>query len=149
MQLGDGYFPPGMPAGWRRYRRRLLELGRTDPGDYPQRGPIFLWVTTEPKEEVWARLAPHIRHQIDSYAAWTTGAYGRPSGPFVPSRDIDSLRQGGAYDVVTPDEAIELAQRLGPEGELTFNPLLAGIDPGAAWKMLELVDREVLPALAH
>ncbi|MSV88534.1 MAG: LLM class flavin-dependent oxidoreductase [Actinobacteria bacterium] len=149
VQLGDGYFPPGMPAGWRRYRRRLLELGRTDPGDYPQRGPIFLWVTTEPKEEVWARLAPHMRHQIDSYAAWTTGAYGRPSGPFVPSRDIDSLRQGGAYDVVTPDEAIELAQRLGPEGELTFNPLLAGIDPGAAWKMLELVDREVLPALAH
>ena len=147
VQLGDGFFPPGMPTGWRRYRARCLELGRPDPGEWPRRGPVFLWVTTEPKEEVWARLAPHVRHQIDSYAGWTPGAYGRPDGPFVPSRDIESLRQGGAYDVVTPDEAVELARGLGPDGELHLNPLLAGIDPAEAWKMLELVDREVLPAL--
>jgi hypothetical protein len=67
----------------------------------------------------------------------------------VPERDIASLRQGGAYDVVTPDEAIALAERLGPDGELHFNPLLAGIAPTDAWRMLELVDREVLPALSH
>jgi hypothetical protein len=71
-----------------------------------------------------------------------------PSGPFVPSRDVESLRQGGAYDVLTPDEAIALAESLGPDGELTLNPLLAGIDPGEAWKMLELVDREVLPNIS-
>jgi alkanesulfonate monooxygenase SsuD/methylene tetrahydromethanopterin reductase-like flavin-dependent oxidoreductase (luciferase family) len=147
VQLGDGYFPPGLPAGWERYRRRLAELGRPDPGPYPRRGPIFLWVTTEPKDDVWERLAPHVRHQIDSYAAWTTSAYGRPDGPFVPSRDVAELRQGGAYDVVTPDEAVELARSLGPDGELTFNPLLAGIDPADAWAMLDLVDREVLPHL--
>jgi alkanesulfonate monooxygenase SsuD/methylene tetrahydromethanopterin reductase-like flavin-dependent oxidoreductase (luciferase family) len=145
--LADGYFPPGMPTGWERYRRRVVELGRDDPGSFPKRGPIFLWVTTEPKDQVWERLAPHIRHQIDSYAGWTKSAYGVPSGPFVPSRDVESLRQGGAYDVLTPDEAIELAQSLGPDGELTFNPLLAGIDPAEAWRMLDLVDREVLPAL--
>lgn len=149
VQLGDGFFPPGMPTGWAKYRGRCLELGRADPGDFPVRGPIFLWVTTEPKERAWERFAPHVRHQIDSYAAWTTSAYGRPAGPFVPSHDIDSLRQGGAYEIVTPDEAIALAERLGPAGELTFNPLLAGIDPRQAWKMLELVDREVLPALTH
>ena len=147
VQLGDGFFPPGMPAGWQKYRDRCLELGRPDPGAFPPRGPIFLWVTTDRKEDVWERLAPHIRHQIDSYAAWTTGAYGAPRGPFVPSRDVESLRQGGAYDIVTPDEAIALAHALGPDGELIFNPLLAGIDPSEAWKMLELVDREVLPAV--
>jgi alkanesulfonate monooxygenase SsuD/methylene tetrahydromethanopterin reductase-like flavin-dependent oxidoreductase (luciferase family) len=147
VQLGDGYYPPGMPAGWERYRRRLAELDRPDPGPFPLRGPVFLWVTTEPKDDVWERLAPHVRHQIDSYAAWTTSAYGRPDGPFVPSRDVEELRQGGAYDVVTPDEAIEIARSLGPDGELTFNPLLAGIDPAAAWAMLDLVDREVLPHL--
>jgi alkanesulfonate monooxygenase SsuD/methylene tetrahydromethanopterin reductase-like flavin-dependent oxidoreductase (luciferase family) len=145
IELGDGYFPPGMPRPWEAYRRRVVELGRPDPGPFPPRGPIFLWVTTEPKDAVWERLAPHVRHQIDSYAAWTQGAYGRPDGPFVPSRDVAELRQGGAYDVVTPDEAVELARSLGPDGELTFNPLLAGIDPAAAWEMLELVDREVLP----
>ena len=108
-----------------------------------------MWVTDRPKDEVWERLAPHIRHQVASYAEWTTGAYGAPAGPFVASRDIADLRQGGAYEVLTPDEAIALADGLGPEGELRFNPLLAGIDPAWAWSMLELVDREVLPALAH
>jgi alkanesulfonate monooxygenase SsuD/methylene tetrahydromethanopterin reductase-like flavin-dependent oxidoreductase (luciferase family) len=147
--LADGYFPPGMPTGWEAYRRRVVDLGRPDPGPWKPRGPIFLWVTDEPKERVWERLAPHIRHQIDSYAGWTAGAYGAPRGPFVPERDIASLRQGGAYDVVTPDEAIALAERLGPDGELHFNPLLAGIAPTDAWRMLELVDREVLPALSH
>lgn len=147
VQLGDGFFPPGMPIGWNRYRRRCIELGRPDPGEWPRRGPVFLWVTDQPKDGVWERLAPHVRHQIDSYAGWTTSAYGRPDGPFVPSRDVESLRQGGAYDVLTPDEVLALAEDLGPDGELHLNPLLAGIHPTDAWAMLELFDREVLPHL--
>ena len=63
----------------------------------------------------------------------------------MPSRDVESLRQGGAYDVVTPEEAIALAESLGTDGELTFNPLMAGIDPAAAWQMLDVVQRDVLP----
>jgi alkanesulfonate monooxygenase SsuD/methylene tetrahydromethanopterin reductase-like flavin-dependent oxidoreductase (luciferase family) len=147
VQLADGYWPPGMPAGWKRYRARMLEVGRPDPGEYPAHGPIFLWVTDGPKDEVWEHLAPHIRHQIDSYAGWTVAAYGEPQGPFVPSRDVESLRQGGAYEVLTPDEAIALVERLGPDGRLSLNPLLAGIDPAKAWSMLELFEREVLPAV--
>ena len=147
VELADGYFPPGMPAGWKLFRELTIEAGREDPGPYPRTGPIFLWVTDKPKEDVWTALAPHIRHQIDSYAAWTTGAYGEPRGPFVPSRDVESLRQGGAYDVLTPDEAIQLIRGLGPDGRFSLNPLLAGIDPAMAWRMLELFDREVLPAI--
>ena len=145
--LADGYFPPGMPTGWERYRKRAVAVGRVDPGPYANRGPAFLWVTREQKESVWERLAPHIRHQISSYAAWTRAAYGEPLGPFVPKRDTESIRQGGAYEVMTPEEVLDLAEQLGPTGELSFNPLLAGIDPAAAWKMLELVDRAVLPYL--
>ncbi len=145
--LADGYFPPGMPAGWDRYRALSTQAGRPDPGPYPPTGPIFLWVTDEPKDRVWERLAPHIRHQIDSYATWTSKAYGRPDGPFVASRDVASLRQGGAYEVLDPDETIELMQRLGPDGRLSLNPLLAGIDPAEAWAMLQLFEREVLAAL--
>jgi len=147
--LADGYFPPGTPAGWAAYRRRLAELGTPDPGDLPERGPIFLWVTTGDKDAVWERLAPHIRHQIASYAGWTSRAYGAPSGPFVPSRDVESLRRGGAYEVKTPDEVLALAEDLGPDGELVLSPLLAGIPPADAWAMLDLVDREVLPHLPH
>jgi len=147
VNLADGYYPPGMPAGWQRYRELTIAKGRPDPGDYPPTGPIFLWVTSDPKDQAWERLAPHIRHQIDSYAAWTEGAYGEARGPFAASRDIESLRQGGTYDVLTPDEAVELIQRLGPDGRLSLNPLLAGIDPAAAWQMLDLFEREVLPVL--
>jgi len=146
VELADGYFPPGMPAGWERYRRLTIEAGRPDPGPYPPSGPIFLWVTTEPKDQVWEFLAPHIRHQIDSYATWTRQAYGEPKGPFMASPEVASLAQGGAYEVLTPDEAVALMARLGPEGTLSFNPLLSGIDPAVAWSMLELVEREVLPA---
>ena len=138
VRLADGYFPPGLPAGWDLYRRLVMEAGRPDPGEFAPRGPVFLWVSKEPKEQVWERLAPHVRHQIDSYAAWTNAAYRVPSGPFVPP---------DAYQVMTPDEVLELCEQLGPEGELTFNPLLAGIDPADAWAMLDLVDREVLPHL--
>ncbi len=48
---------------------------------------------------------------------------------------------------MTPEEVLELCDRLGPDGELTLNPLLAGIPPARAWEMLDLVDREVLPHL--
>jgi len=145
--LADGYFPPGSPAGWAAYRARRVELGHPDPGPLPRRGPVFLWVTTGDKDAAWERLAPHIRHQIDSYAGWTTAAYGRPQGPFVAARDVEQLRQGGAYDVLHPHEVLALAESLGPDGELVLNPLLAGIDPADAWAMLDLVDREVLPHL--
>ena len=37
---------------------------------------------------------------------------------------------------------------VGPDGELVFDALLAGIDPAAAWAILELVDHNVLPFLA-
>ena len=149
VELGDGFFPPGMQRPWEAYRRIRAEQGHADPGEWAPRGPIFLWVTTDDKDETWRRLAPHIRHQIDSYGQWTREGIGRPTGPYVPTEDMESLRQGGAYEVVTPDEAVELAARLGPGGELHLNPLLAGIDPAAARRMLDLFEREVLPHLGE
>ncbi|MDH5291700.1 MAG: LLM class flavin-dependent oxidoreductase, partial [Acidimicrobiia bacterium] len=92
-------------------------------------------------------LEPHILHQVNSYAGWTHAAWGRAAGPFIPATGLDDLRQGGTYQVLTPDETIVLARSLGDEGELRFSPLLAGIDPARARPMLELVEREVLPAL--
>jgi alkanesulfonate monooxygenase SsuD/methylene tetrahydromethanopterin reductase-like flavin-dependent oxidoreductase (luciferase family) len=146
-RLADGFFPPGMQRPWEAYRKACLAIGKGDPGEWAPRGPIFLWITTGDKDEEWARLAPHIRHQIDSYAAWTTSGHGRPTGPYIPTEDTESLRQNGAYQIVTPDEALELARELGPGGELHLNPLLSGIDPEHAWRMLHTFQRHVLPNL--
>jgi alkanesulfonate monooxygenase SsuD/methylene tetrahydromethanopterin reductase-like flavin-dependent oxidoreductase (luciferase family) len=147
VELGDGFFPPGMQQPWEAYRRLSVERGRPDPGEWAPRGPIFLWITTDDLDETWQRLAPHIRHQIDSYGEWTRTGHGRPTGPYVPTEDTESIRQGGAYRVVTPEEAVELAASLGPGGELHLNPLLAGIDPAEARRMLDLFERDVLPRI--
>lgn len=145
-RLADGFRPP-MPELWEVWREECVAAGRPDPGPLHPRGPIFLWVTTEDKDEVWRRLEPHILHQINSYAAWTHAAWGRAAGPFVPTADVTDIRQGGAYQVLTPDEAVALGHELGADGELRFSPLLAGIDPSWSAAMLETVERHVLPDL--
>ncbi len=147
-RIADGFLPPAMQRPWEYYRKACMQLGKPDPGEWPGRGPIFMWVTTGDKNEAWERLAPHIRHQIDSYAGWTTSGLGRPDGPFVPTRDIESLSQGGAYVVLDPDEAVAAIDALDDRAEMFFNPLLAGIDPAYAWEMLHTVERHVLPNLA-
>lgn len=147
VRLADGFFPPAMQRPWDYYRRACLAAGKDDPGAWPGRGPIFLWVTTGDTTDAWRMLAPHIRHQIDSYAGWTTSGLGRPDGPFVPTRDIESLSQGGAYMVVNPDEAVELISALPDTAELALNPLLSGIPVEPAWEMLRTFETHVLPHL--
>jgi len=47
--------------------------------------------------------------------------------------------------VLTPDECVELAGRV---GSLTFHPLMGGLDPDLGWESLELFADKVLPRLA-
>ena len=145
-RIADGWLPPLEPRLWPPYREACIELGKPDPGPYPAQGPIFLWVTKQP-DTAWARLLPHALHQLRSYATWTAEAFGKPAGPYAKGITEDTVRENSAYRVVTPEEAIELAESLGPEGVFCLNPLLAGIDPGEAWAMLQLYEREVHPHL--
>ncbi len=145
-RLADGFRAP-MPGLWKVWRQECIAVGRPDPGPLPPQGPIFLWVTTEDVDRTWEWLTPHILHQINSYAAWTHKAWGKATGPFVPTSDVTDVRQGGAYRVVDPDECIELARELGDDGDLRFSPLLAGIDPDRANAMLSLVEDRVLPEI--
>ena len=57
----------------------------------------------------------------------------------------ETIRQSDAYRVVTPEQAIEIAQGLGDHSVLYLNPILAGIDPKTSWEMLRLFEDEVLP----
>ena len=58
------------------------------------------------------------------------------------------MRGNRAYQVLSPPQLLALADTLGPDGVLLLNPLLGGIAPAEAWKMLRLFEREVLPALS-
>jgi hypothetical protein len=59
----------------------------------------------------------------------------------------ETIKQSPAYQVLTPDQALELAENLGQHSVIYLNPLLAGIDPDISWQMLKLYEREVHPHL--
>lgn len=145
-RIADGWLPPLDPRLWAPYREECLALGKPDPGPFPAYGPTFLWVA-EDDEAAWRMLEPHVRSQIEEYGAFTREGFGEEKGPYRGRTDAASLRTNRAYRVMSPAEALALVQTLGPGGVLLLNPLLGGIAPAEAWKMLKLFEREVLPAL--
>ena len=145
-RIADGWFPPLEPRLWTPYREACLELGKPDPGPYPRHGPIFLWISRDPDRD-WDRLMPHILHQLHSYAEWTVEAFGQAAGPYAKKMSADNVRESDAYQVLAPEEALELAHALGDHSVFYLNPLLAGIDPKRSWEMLRLFENEVRPHL--
>jgi hypothetical protein len=144
-RIADAWFPPLDERLWTPYREECITLGKPDPGPYPRQGPIFLWVSHNPDKD-WEQLLPHVQHQLQSYSQWTMEAFGKPSGPYAGDKMTPAtIRQSSAYQVLTPEQTLALAQQLGPHSVLYLNPLLAGIDPNFSWQMLKRYEREVHP----
>jgi alkanesulfonate monooxygenase SsuD/methylene tetrahydromethanopterin reductase-like flavin-dependent oxidoreductase (luciferase family) len=141
-RLGDG-FVPAIPELYRHYLQACEGMGKA-PGEYRNLGPAAVFVAEDP-DQLWAALAPHVLHETNSYARWyaETGT----TGPYQPIEDASALREAGIYQVVTPQQCIDLAQQLGDDGWLFIQPLLAGLDPELGWQSLRLLGEQVLPAL--
>jgi hypothetical protein len=73
---------------------------------------------TEDPDAAWPTLAPYLLHQIAEYSRWTHEAYGRSAGPFGEANDVTSLQANPAFQVVTPEQCVALAQRFDPDGFL-------------------------------
>ena len=69
-----------------------------------------------------------------------------PSNPWEDMTE-ETVRQSPAYQVLTPEQTMALAEKLGDRSVFYLNPLLAGIDPAFSWEMLRLYEREVHPHL--
>jgi alkanesulfonate monooxygenase SsuD/methylene tetrahydromethanopterin reductase-like flavin-dependent oxidoreductase (luciferase family) len=146
VRQSDGWIAAGTGESWDIYREICREHGKPDPGEYPTLSPMFTWITTEDKQEVLERLAPHILHQANTYKVWADAAFsGAHEHPYA-LRDLSDVINGvGAYQILDPEEAIELANTLGQRGWFVLNPLLSGIAPEEAWKMLHTVEERVMP----
>ncbi len=145
--IADGYYPPA-GENWHIYRQTCLELGKPDPGEaFRALGPIFTHVSRDPESD-WERIAPHVKHVVESYAAWTVEAYGKAAGPFAGGIDVDNLRAGGAYQVLTPDATVDMIKGLGRDRTFILTPLLGGLDPDLAWQSLRLFEAEVWPQVS-
>jgi len=144
-RLGDG-FDPGEPAVWEFYRDECLKLGKPDPGEWVPRGPTFLYVTYDP-EAAWREVGPNLLHAANTYARWIADHGQGTSVWYPPLNTVDELREGGAYQIVTPEQCVAIAEKLGDEGHLILRPLFGGTEPDYAWASLRLFEKEVLPHL--
>ncbi|MCX0272788.1 LLM class flavin-dependent oxidoreductase [Nocardia zapadnayensis] len=140
--LGDG-FDPAEPRFWDAYRDECIKLGN-DPGPWVPRGPTFLHVTHDP-DAAWAEVGPNLMHAGNTYAKWIAESGHGTSDWYPPINSVDELRAGGAYQLVTPEQCIAIADELGTDGHLIFRPLFGGTDPERAWASLRLFESEVLP----
>ncbi len=139
-RLGDG-FVPADPSLWPVDEEACRELGK-DPGQpVNMAGPLFVHVADDP-DRAWEQIAPHALHEMNSYGAWLSEAEG--IARYTPTEDADGLRASGVYQVVTPDECVEMARR---DGGLRLHPLMGGLAPDLAWESLELVASKVIPRL--
>lgn len=140
-RLCDGY----QPLGERLYELYLDELDALGKPHPPPRrsgegSPLFVHVSDDPDRD-WQLIAPHAVHETTSYAEWAAGARG---SVYESTPNADELRASGRYQVLTPDEAVALAERT---GVLTLKPLMGGLDPDLGWASLELVADQVMPKL--
>jgi hypothetical protein len=129
-------------SGYRVYREAVVELGRPDPGPLSASGPFFTWVAKDP-DQAWNDIGPCCLHESNQYAALARAA-GVDTG-FRAYDDVNDLRAGGQYPILTPDEFISLCFDLGDDGRLAIAPLVGGVSPEASWRCLELIEHEVLP----
>lgn len=143
-KIADGFYPPA-GENWDIYREACIELGKPDPGEhFKALGPIYTHVTRDPEGD-WDRIVPHAVHVMKSYSDWTVEAYGRAAGPFAAGINPDDLRASGAYQVLYPEEAVEMIRGLGKNRTFILTPLLGGLDPALSWEGLRLFEREVWP----
>ena len=76
------------------------------------------------------------------YAAWLGGA---ATATKSLASSVEELRaEQGSYRIFTPEDAV---QHIRDRGLLLTQPLCGGLPPELAWKSLELLVEEVLPAL--
>jgi alkanesulfonate monooxygenase SsuD/methylene tetrahydromethanopterin reductase-like flavin-dependent oxidoreductase (luciferase family) len=142
------------------YRAGLREGGH-DEGGARLAGPANLVVSRDP-ERAWARIAPHLEYQWNSYAWYGAEGTDGPRGA-TPADGADApidaagLRSPGPemlspnFDVVTPEEAVRrLRAWLGelPVVEAYFWESIAGMDDDLCREHIELLATEVRPALA-
>lgn len=143
-KLGD-WFLPATPDLYDRYAAERHALGLEVPPRPPRPGPLFLHVSHDP-EATWAKVAPHLIYTTNANAEWAKER-GVGATPYPPASSIEDLKASPIFEVVTPDECVALARDLGPDSELTFQPLMGGLDPAIGWESLELFEKEVLPRL--
>jgi alkanesulfonate monooxygenase SsuD/methylene tetrahydromethanopterin reductase-like flavin-dependent oxidoreductase (luciferase family) len=143
-RIADG-FMPALPGLFETYRAECERLGRPPCAEEPGLPLFYLGLAEDPDAD-WAKLGPYLLGGANFYM----GMVGNPADPesFVAFPDAEALRASGMVAILTPDECVERARALGPQGVLTLWPLFGGTPPELAWPSIELMAKQVIPRLA-
>ena len=109
------------------------------------KGPLFLFVTDDPERELGGRRpARHVHHELQR----RVGQGARRRAPRRTRRYATSTssRRTRSSPSSRP-ECVDLIAALSPDAEITFHPLMGGLDPDVGSASLELFATAVLPAL--
>lgn len=105
------------------------------------RGMVFLH---EDPDRAWAELGEHILWEAVTYGGWSTEERSLMHLPGV--RTLAQVRASGRYRFLTPGELVAEMRDCADYGPLVMHPLVGGMPAEEAWKSVQLLADEVLPA---
>jgi hypothetical protein len=144
-RIADG-FVPSTPEIWQFYVEECLALGKPDPGPNLGGDTSVVHVATD-VDEGWEQLAPYAMHEVNAYGAWSAAAGLDTQVGYDLYEDPEELRASGRYRVMTPQQLVDDIGGRGPFAFTMLHPMVGGFPPELAWRSLELIEHEVLPAL--
>lgn len=106
----------------------------------------MIWVADDP-ERTWHRLGSHLLHDARTYAGWQPPSQ-QGSAMQSGATTLPEMKAEGLYRILTPDQCVAYAERLGERGNLLLYPLCGGTPPDLAWEAVELFDAKVRPRLS-
>lgn len=141
-RLQAGFFPAvGDAALATIYNEECAKLGFHGGFIAMPGGPGFVHVTHD-VEAAWNQIGPHALYDAQTYHAWQTPD--QRSEVHTDAQTIADVRKSGVYEIVTPEQCVELA---GKHGRVILHPLMGGLSPKIAWDNLRLFEKEVLPRI--
>jgi alkanesulfonate monooxygenase SsuD/methylene tetrahydromethanopterin reductase-like flavin-dependent oxidoreductase (luciferase family) len=144
-RLHCGFFPGSAdPEILTAYEEASAEAGFTEGFCNLPSGPGFVMVSKDP-DVTWERIGPHALFDAQTYSSWQEGTHANVTDVHGATTWED-VRASGIYQVITPDECVELVRSQG--GSMMLHPLMGGIAPDLAWESLELFESDVLPRVA-
>jgi alkanesulfonate monooxygenase SsuD/methylene tetrahydromethanopterin reductase-like flavin-dependent oxidoreductase (luciferase family) len=144
-RIADG-FVPSTPEIWEYYVDECLKLGKPDPGPNMGGDTSVVHVAAD-VDEGWEQLAPYAMHEVNAYGAWSAAAGLDTQVGYARYDDPEDMRASGRYRVLTPEQLVADITGRGPFAFTMLHPMVGGLPPELAWRSLELIEQEVLPAL--
>jgi len=138
--------PSHLPELADYYRELCAELGHSPVVVMPaarSRGMVFLH---EDPDRAWAELGEHYLWEALVYSGWGAGEVHSFMHGSETIETVDDVRAAGRYRFMTPEELVADVHD-NPRDPVVLHPLVGAMPIDEAWKSVQLLADEVLPAL--